>query len=136
MDDDFPMIPIPLVGEGFDRAFETPSGNRFRVKVRQTAANRAFDHAAPTGLTLSITLALLDEENAVQKTGGAFRIFDPHEISIDAAGMAHPGLDIGALITASIARQAKAAEAMIDNHAVVARILEDWGISPVKTEGG
>lgn len=120
-DDLAALVEVPLDGEGADRAFIGPRGHRFRVRVRRQDArairptpNVPVDRVAPTQTTLCISLALLDDESRVVRSGDRFRIFDAHELLITAAMMAVPGFDLRRIVEAVIARQIEAAEATID----------------------
>lgn len=126
---------VDLTGEGTDRAFVTPSGTRFRARV--VVSDRAHARpgvgaaaiAAPTKVTLSITLALLDEQNQVQKLGEGYRIFDRHEILVSDDNLATPGYDLEAIIMEQIARRAAEAERVVTNQARAAEVLRGgWGI--------
>ncbi|MDZ7824495.1 MAG: hypothetical protein U5K75_10995 [Ahrensia sp.] len=81
---------ISLSGEPVtDRAFVTPTGTRFRARIIRAAeiAARAPVNGeadlAPSQMTLSLSLALLDDDDAVAKDSeGRFIITDAHEIII------------------------------------------------------
>lgn len=121
------LTPVALEGEGFDRAFETPSGNRFRVRIVRSHASAPVPNAAPTGMTLTITLALLDQDNRVQRLGNGYRIFDPFEVMPIFSGQP---FDMEAMVMRSIADAALIAERAMANQAGAHDYLAQWGIAP------
>jgi hypothetical protein len=125
---------IPLEGEGSDRAYQTENGRKFRVKIRKSdeaiahpAPGVTTNMAAPTSVTLTVSLAELDEGNAVKMSGGRYLIFDRHEILITNDQLQR-GIDVAATIDEVIERLAREAEAVAEGKAQTAATLADWGI--------
>lgn len=129
---------VALDGEGADRAFETPSGTRFRARVRMTDAAHmkppeGVDPAAiaPTSITLTLSIALLDEQNAVQSTSGGYLIMPVHELQFDADALTAEGFDIDRLIQADLLEMMLSAERTIANRTAALETLESaWGVVP------
>jgi hypothetical protein len=131
------LTEVALPGEEPDRAFQTPSGRKYRAKVRITDRSTArppagvtIDEAAPTSYTITVSLAELDEANAVKTVGGKFLIFDRHELLVTHDQLSGVGFDIEAELMGLIERLARNADEIIANHAATATYLSDqWGLS-------
>lgn len=129
------LTEIPLEGEGGDRAFSTPSGMRLRVKLQVTdrRASRPLsgkeELAAPTSVTLTISLAELDEQNQVKTAGEKLRIFDVHEITLEDEQLSNPHFSIEEAVMGAIELKAKEAEAISEKRAeTVDYLFSSWGV--------
>lgn len=130
------LTEFPLPDQGGDRGFVTESGLRFRVRLRRTDSDFAkpapgIDPAltAPTKMTLSLSISLLDVDNNVETVAGKYRIFDRHEILVSDDNLANPGFDIQGVVEAAIIANIAAAEAIIANQTVAIDYLTAaWGI--------
>lgn len=132
-----PLKEIPLEGEGTDRAFETPDGTRFRARVRltdraHTKAPEGVDPAlvAPTSMTLTLSIALLDENNAVQQAAGGYLIMPVHELQVSEEAWGAEGFDIEREIDLALSNMMLAAERSIGAKAdALVRLEEAWGVT-------
>ena len=130
------LTEFPLPDQGGDRGFLTQSGMRFRVRLRRTDVDFAkpaqgIDPAltAPTKMTLSLSLSLLDDTLNVETVGGKWRIFDRHEILVSDDNLSNPAFNIQDVIEAAIVSNIAAAEAIVPNQAAAIDYLTGaWGI--------
>lgn len=131
------LTEIPLPGEEPDRGFETETGFRVRVRVRQSDAittkvdmqTRAI--AAPTQITLLMTVSSLTEDNQVERVDDLFVITDAHEITVTDEGLA-AGFDLEAEIMRSAGElAARLEDAATAKAKAFAMLGKDWGIGPV-----
>lgn len=130
------LTEFPLPDQGGDRGFLTQSGMRFRVRLRRTDVDFAkpaqgIDPAltAPTKMTLSLSLSLLDDTLNVETVGGKWRIFDRHEILVSDDNLSNPAFNIQDVIEAAIVSNIAAAEAIVTNQAAAIDYLTGaWGI--------
>lgn len=130
------LTEFPLPDQGGDRGFLTQSGMRFRVRLRRTDVDFAkpaqgIDPAltAPTKMTLSLSLSLLDDTLNVETVGGKWRIFDRHEILVSDDNLSNPAFNIQDVIEAAIVSNIASAEAIVTNQAAAIDYLTGaWGI--------
>lgn len=121
-----------LPKEGRDKGFITASGMRLRAKARITD-RRVIDgpaNAAPTSMTITLSLAELDAKNAVKKEGDAFLIHEPHEILVSEQQLADPKFSLPDLVRGAIEDLAQRAETVAGNRSKALRYLgAEWGLS-------
>lgn len=126
------LTEFPLPGEEPDRGFSTPSGNRFRVRVRKTSQeqrNPGSPNAAPTRFTLTVTVAALEADASVATLGDAYRIFDRAEVSIGDDELSLPNFRVDAAVMAQVAISIDAAERILAAQAAAHDDLAAWGLS-------
>jgi hypothetical protein len=117
-----------------DRAFVTPSGTRFRARIirgAEVAARAPINgkaDLAPSQLTLSLSLALLDDDGAVAKDSeGRLIITDAHEIIIAPALMT-PDFSLREVIDQELRKAAFDLEKQIAHRAQVDDFMTGvWG---------
>ena len=126
---------IPLEGEPpTDKAFETANGTKFRARIVKVdeiptiAPVNGEVSVAPSGVTLSLTLALLDDNLQVATdSSGGYIITDRHIIGLLDAGMVNVDLDPAAVVNQIIRQQACQLEQRVANRrAVVDYFTEQW----------
>jgi len=130
------LTPLALAGEpATDKGFVTANGTRVRARVVKIAeqATRApingDERLAPSGLTLSLSLAALDAEGAVERdANGALLIMDRHEIAISDEAMKNPAFDPQEAVESALRQQAYQLEQRLAQRARTAAYLtEAWG---------
>ncbi len=122
-----------------DKAFKTPAKNYFRVQVRRSNAAHsnmgdAAGVAAPTAITLTVQISLVDKKLWTQSVNGdgpgGLVIFDIHEILIKPEQMAMPDWNTAAVLEAVIAERIWDHEQTLGkqiDHA--AYLANEWGIT-------
>lgn len=131
------LTEVALPGEGNDRAFRSELGNVYRVRlvmsdrsVAKPVSNVNPGKIAPTRMTLSLSLALLDDDLRVAMAGDRYRIFDVHEITINAMGFEQSSVKLDELIEHQIAERMAALDQSLSQQSEALGYLSDrWGIS-------
>lgn len=126
---------IPLEGQpATDKAYQTETGTMFRARVVRIdeqitrAPTNGSPLVAPSGITLSLTLALLDANMDVAKDeSGALLIMDRHEIVFSDEAMKNPAFDPKAAVETALGQQAHLLEVRIDRRNAAQTYLAEWG---------
>lgn len=152
-----PLTPIALAGEpATDKGYVTPAGMRIRarvVKCHETPAvapTRGDADLAPSDVTLSVSIAALDEnDNVAVDADGKLLIMDRCEILISDAMMQNGLASVQESVERVIRQEAYAFEKRMAGRDELATYLNNvWGgaqpptsdepvyVPPMLTEGG
>jgi hypothetical protein len=131
------LKPVRLQGEPkSDRAFEVPSGRKYRTRIVKTdnrverSPNESLgsDNIIPTDFTLTLTVAELDENNKVAKSGDRFSIFGAHEVPITQHQMAQPHFDLASILEIALDTKIREVEQIITNRKKMLEQAAELGI--------
>lgn len=128
------MTPFELVGEPkTDKGYVDDTGQKMRVRVviideKDGNAPISNGEVAPTGITLSITIAALNDDNSVKLDAeGRLLITDTHEIVID-EGLKNEDFDPKAAVDAAIRQQGFVFKQQMANRTKITNYLKStWG---------
>lgn len=130
------LTPLALPGQpATDRGFTTPAGTRLRARivtiaeVETRAPTNTRAAIAPSGWTLSLTLAVLDAQLGVAADEqGRLLITDRHEIHLSDEAMRNPDFDVQADIERTLRQQAFLLEQRMTKRAATTSYLASaWG---------
>jgi hypothetical protein len=128
-----------------DRAYQTPSGTKLRIRVVRIAEQATVaptgDPAAkvsPSGMNLSISLALLNDDMTVALDGSdAYLITNLHELVWSDEAMRNDAFDPAADLAAALRQQAYALETRMTKRKTVTDLLaQSWGGAPLSAPTG
>lgn len=136
------LTPIDLPGQpASDKGFVTPSGTRLRARVVPLAyqETRAPVNGnvvvAPSGVSLSLTLAVLNADMSVAKdASGALLITDLHEIVWTDIALSNPAFDPEEHLMQVLRQQAYVLETRVSKRAAMSSVLANWGAAPAASQ--
>ena len=130
------LTPIDLPGQpATDKGFVTPSGTKIRARVvtiavQDTRAPTNGDApVVPSGMNLSLTLAVLNDDLTVAKdVNGALQITDLHEIIWHEPSMQNPNFDPQGDLERALRQEAYLLEQSMPNRvATTGYLTQAWG---------
>lgn len=134
------LTPLDLPGQpATDKGFTTENGTKVRARVvtiavQDTRAPTNGDaQIAPSGMNLSLTLAVLNDDLTVAKdANGAFLITDLHEIVWHDVAMQNPDFDPQGDLERTLRQQAYLLEQrMAKRAATTDYLMQAWGGAPI-----